>query len=656
MQRALADRLRFDKYLKSWLILIIDVCISSFATIVAAVSAVAFTAPDAVFRPDKYLLLGMVAGGFSMGGFFLFKTYRSVIRHSTLGEVWKIGAATVFKVVLMFGLISAFPALLPADHTYIYVYATFDLLLSVCSLITVRVAMILSYDTIKRNFLKNNRRMRIVVYGVNDKAVSLVSRLQNSPHYNVCGFIVHGSRLRSYKINDLPIYYFLTAENVRYVRDKYDIQGILFPNYDTAQEERERLIQLGTRSGIKILIAPPIDDVTDGKLMKANIREIKIEDLLGRPEIKISLDEIIAGFRGKTILVTGAAGSIGSELCRQLATFGIRRLVLFDNAETPMHNIRLELEEKYPDLEFVPVIGDVRLTARLDYAFRTYRPQIVFHAAAYKHVPLMEENPCEAVLVNVVGTRNVADHCMRYGIEKMVMISTDKAVNPTNIMGASKRLAEIYVQSFGQAIAAGQIAGGTKFVTTRFGNVLGSNGSVIPRFREQIEKGGPVTVTHPDIVRFFMTIPEACRLVMEAATMSDGNGIFVFDMGESIRIADLARRMIELAGLKEGEDIKIEYTGLRPGEKLYEEVLSNSENTLPTPHDKIRIAQVREYDYHEACRVVSRLEELSREVNVPDTVRLMKQIVPEYKSQNSKFCSFDGQAAETTAIAADITA
>lgn len=656
MQRALADRLRFDKYLKSWLILIIDVCISSFATIVAAVGAVAFTAPDAVFRPDKYLLLGMVAGGFSMGGFFLFKTYRSVIRHSTLGEVWKIGAATVFKVVLMFGLISAFPALLPADHTYIYVYATFDLLLSVCSLITVRVAMILSYDTIKRNFLKNNRRMRIVVYGVNDKAVSLVSRLQNSPHYNVCGFIVHGSRLRSYKINDLPIYYFLTAENVRYVRDKYDIQGILFPNYDTAQEERERLIQLGTRSGIKILIAPPIDDVTDGKLMKANIREIKIEDLLGRPEIKISLDEIIAGFRGKTILVTGAAGSIGSELCRQLATFGIRRLVLFDNAETPMHNIRLELEEKYPDLEFVPVIGDVRLTARLDYAFRTYRPQIVFHAAAYKHVPLMEENPCEAVLVNVVGTRNVADHCMRYGIEKMVMISTDKAVNPTNIMGASKRLAEIYVQSFGQAIAAGQIAGGTKFVTTRFGNVLGSNGSVIPRFREQIEKGGPVTVTHPDIVRFFMTIPEACRLVMEAATMSDGNEIFVFDMGESIRIADLARRMIELAGLKEGEDIKIEYTGLRPGEKLYEEVLSNSENTLPTPHDKIRIAQVREYDYHEACRVVSRLEELSREVNVPDTVRLMKQIVPEYKSQNSKFCSFDGQAAETTAIAADITA
>lgn len=654
MQRAIAERLRFDKYLKSWLILIIDVGISSLATIVAAMCAVAFTNSLVVLQPGKYMLLGTAAGLLSIGAFYLLKTYRSVIRHSTLGEVWKIGAAMGIKVALMYGLITLYPRLLPDDH--INIYALFDLLLSVCALITVRVAMILSYDTIKRNFLKSNRRMRIAVYGVNDKAVSLVSRLLNSPHYNVCGFIVHGSRLRSYKINDLPIYYFLTADNVRYVRDKYDIQGILFPNYETAQEERERLIKLGTQCGIKILIAPPIDDVTDGKLMKANIREIKIEDLLGRPEIKISLDEIVAGFRGKTILVTGAAGSIGSELCRQLAAFGIGQLILFDNSETPMHNIRLELEEKYPDLKFVPVIGDVRLNARLDFAFRTYRPQIVFHAAAYKHVPLMEENPCEAVLVNVIGTRNVADHCIRYGIEKMVMISTDKAVNPTNIMGASKRLAEIYVQSFGQAVAKGKIEGITEFVTTRFGNVLGSNGSVIPRFREQIERGGPVTVTHPDIVRFFMTIPEACRLVMEAATMSGGNEIFVFDMGESIRIADLAHRMIELAGLREGEDIKIQYTGLRPGEKLFEEVLSNNENTLPTPHEKIRIAKVREYDYEEACRVVCRLEELARNVEVTETVRLMKRIVPEFKSQNSRFCSFDRQSGEAVAQQGHLTA
>ena len=356
---------------------------------------------------------------------------------------------------------------------------------------------------------------------------------------------------------------------------------------------------------------------------------------------KISMEEIIANFRGKTILVTGAAGSIGSELCRQLATFGIRELILYDNGETPMHNLRLELEERYPELKFIPVIGDVRIPARLDFAFRTYRPQVVFHAAAYKHVPLMEENPCEAVLVNVAGSRNVADKCIEYDVEKMVMISTDKAVNPTNIMGCTKRLAEIYVQSLGLSIEQGTMKGKTKFVTTRFGNVLGSNGSVIPRFREQIAKGGPVTVTHPEITRFFMTIPEACRLVMEAATMSTGNQIFVFDMGESVKIAHLARRMIELAGFEPDKDIKIEYTGLRPGEKLYEEVLSNKENTEPTLHDRIRIAKVREYDYREACEVAEELEALSRKVEIPDMVRLMKKTVPEFKSKNSRFEIYD---------------
>ena len=340
-------------------------------------------------------------------------------------------------------------------------------------------------------------------------------------------------------------------------------------------------------------------------------------------------------------MVTGASGSIGSELCRQLATFGIKELILFDNAETPMHNLRLELEEKFPELKFVPIIGDVRLTARLDYAFRKCRPQVVFHAAAYKHVPLMEENPCEAVLVNVAGSRNVADKCIEYDVEKMVMISTDKAVNPTNIMGCTKRLAEIYVQSLGLATENGLKPGRTKFVTTRFGNVLGSNGSVIPRFREQIAKGGPVTVTHPEITRFFMTIPEACRLVMEAATMSTGNEIYVFDMGESVKIDDLARRMIKLAGYKPDQDIMIEYSGLRPGEKLYEEVLSSHENTIPTDHQRIRIAKVRDYDYSDALQIADELERLSRMVEIPDMVRLMKQAVPEYISNNSQFQEFD---------------
>ena len=375
--------------------------------------------------------------------------------------------------------------------------------------------------------------------------------------------------------------------------------------------------------------------------MRSSIRDVKIEDLLGRDEISLNMEAIKENFSGKVIMVTGAAGSIGSELCRQLAAFGPKKLILFDNGETPMHNIRLELEERFPKLDFVPVIGDVRQLPRLDHVFRKYRPQVVFHAAAYKHVPLMEENPCEAVRVNVVGSRNVADKCIEYNVEKMVMVSTDKAVNPTNIMGCTKRLAEIYVQALGLAMERGEIKGKTKFVTTRFGNVLGSNGSVIPRFREQISKGGPITVTHPEITRFFMTIPEACRLVMEAATMTTGNQIFVFDMGESVKIDTLARKMISLAGFVPGEDIAIEYTGLRPGEKLYEEVLSTKENTIPTPHERINIAKVRDYEYDKAKEIVEQLEELAMSVSIQDMVILMKRTVPEFVSKNSIYEQYD---------------
>lgn len=371
------------------------------------------------------------------------------------------------------------------------------------------------------------------------------------------------------------------------------------------------------------------------------MRKIIIENLLERDEIIISMNEIINNFNDKVVMVTGAAGSIGSELCRQLATFGIKQLILFDNAETPVHNIRLELEDKFPALNFVPVIGDVRSLTRLDFVFRKYRPQIVFHAGAYKHVPLMEENPCEAVWVNVCGSRQVADKCVEYDVEKMVMVSTDKAVNPTNIMGCTKRLAEIYVQSLGLAIERGEIKGITKFVTTRFGNVLGSNGSVIPRFCEQIAHGGPITVTHPDITRFFMTIPEACRLVMEAATFATGTQIFVFDMGKSVKIATLAERLIQMAGLEVGKDIQIEYTGLRPGEKLYEEVLATKENTLPTCHERIFIAKAREYPYSNAAQVVTQLTDFAKAVDIPEMVRLMKQTVPEFKSKNSEYEKYD---------------
>ena len=527
------------------------------------------------------------------------------------------------------------------SHKLIIGIAVIDGFISLGMLILIRVLMIVAYDLIKTKLKKHRKRQNILIYGTNDKSVAQITRLQNSTHYNIVGFLTFGQRLKNHSITNFRVYYFEDEDKIKFFKEHYDIDAVLFSNADEAKSEQERLIRYCVDNDVKVLFAPPIDEVIDGKIMKQSIREIKIEDLLGRPEIKISMNEIIANFQGKTIMVTGSAGSIGSELCRQLATFGIKELILFDNAETPMHNIRLELQERFPELKFTPIIGDVRQMARLDYAFRQFKPQVVFHAAAYKHVPLMEENPCEAVFVNVVGSRNVADKCIEYGVEKMVMISTDKAVNPTNIMGCTKRLAEIYVQALGLAIEQGSIQSKTKFVTTRFGNVLGSNGSVIPRFREQIAKGGPITVTHPDITRFFMTIPEACRLVMEAATMTSGNQIFVFDMGESVKIVDLAKRMVKLAGLKLDEDITIEYTGLRPGEKLYEEVLSNAENTEATEHDRIRVAKVREYNYEEAVKVADELESLARAVEIPTIVRLMKRTVPEFKSKNSQYEMYD---------------
>ena len=640
-----AEKYLSSRYFSSWSILIIDTLVSVFSTLIAYL-LIRGLFPSPVFS-DWYgfwLLAG--SGLLSAVSFILFRTFRTIIRHTTLREVWKLGAAVLFKDALMCGYVFMLSRNLAPPATAIAMGFLLDILVTLFFLLALRLVMIIVYDLIKLKLTRRENCKRVLVYGTGDKSVSLVMRLHNSPHYRVAGFLTYGKMLKNYTIAACPVYYFENEVSVEYLRGRFDIDAVLFATNADAQDEQERLIRFCTVAGVKILIAPPIDEVIGGKIMKQSIREIKIEDLLGRAEIRISMDEIIAGFRDKTILVTGAAGSIGSELCRQLATFGVKELILFDNGETPMHNLRLELEERYPHLKFTPVIGDIRLEQRLDYVFRTYRPQVIFHAAAYKHVPLMEENPCEAVLVNVAGTRNVADKCLEYGVEKMVMISTDKAVNPTNIMGCTKRLAEIYVQSLGLAIEQGKVSGMTKFVTTRFGNVLGSNGSVIPRFRKQIAKGGPVTVTHPEITRFFMTIPEACRLVMEAATMSTGNQIFVFDMGASVKIAHLARRMIELAGFEPDKDIKIEYMGLRPGEKLYEEVLSNKENTLPTTHDRIRIAKVREYDHGEACLVVENLEALSRAVNIPDMVRLMKRTVPEFKSQNSVFEQYDAQTAE----------
>ena len=559
-----------------------------------------------------------------------------IIRHMTLKEMALFGVLSLCKVALMgllCGLVFSFSRL-------IAVFAITDLFLTFVMFFLLRLVMHFFYSLLKARQDHRDRILDVLVYGVGMKSVALLSRFGTSPHYNIVGFVQFGQSKVSHVIAENKVYYVKSEEEFVKAVIRTGARAILFATEDEARQEQDRIIKYAMNAGLKLLFAPPVDEMVGGKPTHT-VRNIEIEDLLMRQEIKINMEEIIENFRGKTVLVTGAAGSIGSELCRQLAGFGVKELVLFDNAETPMHNLRLELEGKFPDLAFAPIIGDVRQVARLDYIFRKWRPDVVFHAAAYKHVPLMEENPCEGVLVNVVGSRNVADKCIEYDVDKMVMISTDKAVNPTNIMGCTKRLAEIYVQSMGLAIDAGKKSGRTRFVTTRFGNVLGSNGSVIPRFRNQIAKGGPVTVTHPDITRFFMTIPEACSLVMEAATMSTGNQIFVFDMGESVKIDDLARRMIRLAGFTPDKDIMVEYSGLRPGEKLYEEVLSNHENTLPTNHSRIRIAKVRDYDYDEALATAEELERLSRAVEIPTMVRLMKKFVPEFISKNSVFEEFD---------------
>ena len=626
------------KYLSTRIVFLVDMVMSVLASVGTILLVKLFVINDFLFTDQSALWLGASAV-FSFSFIWLLRTYRIIIRHSTLKELGRFILVAMCKELMtgfVYGLVFGY-------NLQVLMLMIVDFFLTFALFFIVRIAMTMVYDAIRGKLDLENQCKNVLVYGVSEKSVSILSRLAHSPHYKIVGFVQFGKSSVSHIISEIKVYYVGSEDAFRNVIADLGVDALLFATENDVHTESERLIRYAIDCGIKTLIAPAIDEMVDGK-PNHSIRNIQIEDLLMREEIKISMDEIVENFQGKTVMVTGAAGSIGSELCRQLATFGIKELILFDNAETPMHNLRLEFDERFPDVKYTPIIGDVRLPARLDYAFRKHRPQVVFHAAAYKHVPLMEENPCEAVLVNVAGSRNVADKCIEYDVEKMVMVSTDKAVNPTNIMGCTKRLAEIYVQSMGLAMEQGKKAGKTRFVTTRFGNVLGSNGSVIPRFREQIAKGGPVTVTHPEITRFFMTIPEACRLVMEAATMSTGNQIFVFDMGESVKIDDLARRMIRLAGFTPDVDIKVEYSGLRPGEKLYEEVLSNHENTRPTDHSRIRIAKVREYDYADALAGVNELERLSREVEINDMVRLMKDIVPEFISKNSQFEKFDAKS------------
>lgn len=626
-----------SNYLRGRTIFAMDLVLSLAASIISLAFSRAFLGPAAVpqFAVWNYLAISLIA---SVILFLSTRTYRIVIRHLSAMDIYPFLISAFGKSLIIW------ISLLICGHADkgLVLAMLFDFAATLFILIVVRLLMIFVYSEFKRRYNDSRKHQRLLVFGISDKSIAAMVRLTSSTHYKVVGLVKRGDEREHKLLNGNPVINFRDDSDLDRIMDDFHVDGVLFATDGDATSERDGLVAYCNSHGIKTMIVPK---VSEGLGDNTLLRELKMEDILFREEIKLSMDAISARLKGAVVMVTGAAGSIGSELVRQLAAFDVKKIVLYDNAETPMHNLRLELEERFPNLRFAPIIGDVRHEERLDFAFRSEHPDVVFHAAAYKHVPLMEENPCEAVLVNVQGTRNVADKCVEYGTRKMVLISTDKAVNPTNIMGCSKRLAEIYVQSLGASLSAAAAAEGkqpvTRFVTTRFGNVLGSNGSVILRFRDQIAKGGPVTVTHPDINRFFMTIPEACRLVLEAATMGDGNEIFVFDMGEPVKIDYLARRMIQLAGLRPDVDIKIEYTGLRPGEKLYEEVLSDQENTLPTPHSRIRVAKVREYPYSEACGAISRLRTLARKVEIPEMVRLMKRTVPEYKSKNSKYEIYD---------------
>ena len=569
-----------------------------------------------------------------MLAFFIFHTFNGVLRYSSFVDLRRVAyssftasiAICVFQQLqIRFGLSNYI--LVPRFVSGVQIFITATMLMW-----TARMVAKALHDLYNNFGISKN----VFIYGAQSGAVALARSIISNPssRYKIKGFISDNEMMTSSRISGIKIYED-SPELVETMR-KLHVQALLVSPLQTEHFTHDtKFIDALIAAKIKIMMMPPAEE-WDGKstISHTMLHEVDIEELLPRDKNEVDMEAIKKMLTGHRILITGAAGSIGSEMARQVATFKPSELILVDQAETPMHDVRLYMMNHHKDLKVWSIVGSITNESQMEQIFAAHKPEYVFHAAAYKHVPMMEDNPAMAIQNNVFGTRVIADLAVKYQTRKFVMISTDKAVNPTNVMGCSKRICEIYCQSLNKAIQDGEVKGVTQFVTTRFGNVLGSNGSVIPLFKEQIKKGGPVTVTHKDIIRYFMLIPEACRLVLEAGTMGHGGEIFVFDMGDPVRIADLAQRMIELSGAK---NVKIEYTGLRDGEKLYEEVLNDAEQTKPTVHPKIKVAAVREYSYKLARKNEMDLYDLSLQYDDMEIVRKMKEIVPEYKSRHSKY-------------------
>lgn len=626
--------------LPRWLILLLDLSIICVSILVSFLLRYNFDVSQA-FHNTIFILSLVVAINLVL--FRVFKTYVGIIRYTNFSDAFRILTVNSLSSLAYFLIGYAFydQGMLFIPRSVIMI----NFFTVTFTLIGYRVFVRYVYKTFFTEQLLK-MRTKAVIYDTSEEGL-LIKRLiadHSQSHIHVVAFIDDVLHKRGKAMEGLPIYGTSDLDFKRLQQEKVEL--LIIANLKIPKSNLNQIVENAMLHGIKVQQVPPVKSWLDGKIASSQLRDINIEDLLEREVIKIENEKVYHQLKGKKILITGAAGSIGSELVRQLIGYKPSLLILCDKAETPMHEFSLELKEKFPNASVRTYIGDICDKVRMEHLFEVYSPEMVYHAAAYKHVPLMEENPSVAVINNVLGTKNLAELAVAYHVEKFVMVSTDKAVNPTNIMGASKRIAEIFTQSYFRHLnhtdkMLQQVGHTTKFVTTRFGNVLGSNGSVIPRFKKQIEKGGPITITHPDITRYFMTIPEACQLVIEAGAMGNGGEIYVFDMGQPVKITDLAHKMIRLSGKLPEVDIKIVFTGLRPGEKLYEELLNDSENTSPTYHEKIMIAQVREYDFVEIKTKVEALLKCAKMHYTYETVALMKELVPEFISNNSAFESLD---------------